>query len=89
MSRLTIDLTDEQHKALKAIAALEGKTIKQYSIEKLFRGKSEAELADENQAWEEFKLFIGKRVDEAEKQGYISKSITEIFDEVWAEDESA
>jgi uncharacterized protein (DUF1778 family) len=32
MSRLTIDLTDEQHKTLKAIAALEGKSMKQYAV---------------------------------------------------------
>ena len=36
MSRLTIDVTDQQHQALKAMAALEGKTIKQYAIERLF-----------------------------------------------------
>ena len=36
MSRLTIDITDQQHQRLKALAALEGKTIKQYAIERLF-----------------------------------------------------
>ena len=29
MSRLTIDITEQQHQALKAMAALQGKTIKQ------------------------------------------------------------
>ncbi|WP_210417050.1 hypothetical protein [Brenneria corticis] len=29
MSRLTIDLTEHQHQSLKALAALQGKTIKQ------------------------------------------------------------
>lgn len=29
MSRLTIDLSDQQHQSLKALAALQGKTIKQ------------------------------------------------------------
>ena len=29
MSRLTIDVTEQQHQALKAMAALQGKTIKQ------------------------------------------------------------
>src|SRR3546814_17665775 len=33
MSRLTIDLTDQQHQSLKALAALTGKTIKQYALE--------------------------------------------------------
>ncbi len=31
MSRLTIDMTDEQHQSLKALVALQGKTIKQYA----------------------------------------------------------
>ncbi|WP_247648063.1 hypothetical protein [Pannonibacter phragmitetus] len=38
MSRLTIDLTDKQHQSLKALAALQGKTIKQYALERLFPG---------------------------------------------------
>lgn len=33
MSRLAIDVTDQQHQALKAMAALEGKTIKQYVLD--------------------------------------------------------
>ncbi len=36
MSRLTIDITDHQYQSLKALAALEGKSIKQYTLERLF-----------------------------------------------------
>lgn len=36
MSRLTIDVSDQQHQALKALAALEGQSIKQYTLERLF-----------------------------------------------------
>ena len=36
ITRLTIDITEQQHKALKAMAALEGKTIRQFALEKLF-----------------------------------------------------
>jgi len=53
MSRLTIDISAEQYKALKAAAALEGKTIKQYAVERLFsQGMIEVtgELADFLQA---------------------------------------
>lgn len=35
VSRLTIDVTDQQHQRLKALAALQGKTMKEYAIEKL------------------------------------------------------
>jgi hypothetical protein len=89
MSRLTIDLTDEQHKQLKAFAALEGKTIRQFATERLFPTAAGAEISDEDQAWEEFKLFIGKRVDDAEKFGFSDRTIDDIFDEVLAEDEAA
>jgi toxin ParE1/3/4 len=37
MSRLTIDMTDHEHQSLKALAALQGKTIKQY-VAKLKEG---------------------------------------------------
>ena len=36
MSRLTIDISDQQHQNLKALAALQGKTIRQYTLERLF-----------------------------------------------------
>lgn len=35
MSRLTIDITDQQHQSLKALAALQGKTIKHGRAETL------------------------------------------------------
>ena len=34
MSRLTIDITDQQHQSIKAMAALQGKSIKEYAIER-------------------------------------------------------
>ena len=52
MSRLTIDITDQQHQSLKALAALQGKTIKQYALERLFPGD-----ADADQAWQELKNY--------------------------------
>lgn len=36
MSRVTIDITDHQHQALKAMAVLQGKSIKEYVVERLF-----------------------------------------------------
>ena len=34
MNRISIDVTAEQHKKLKALAALQGKTIKQFVLER-------------------------------------------------------
>ena len=76
MSRLTIDITDQQHQSLKALAALQGKTIKQYALEHLFPGDAEAE-----QAWQELKTLLGKRVNEGLAGKVSTKSIGEILDE--------
>lgn len=58
MGRLTIDLTDEQHKHLKAVAALEGKTIRQFATERLFPAAAGAALSDQDQAWVELKELL-------------------------------
>jgi len=47
MSRLTIDLTDQQHRSLKTLAAVQGNTIKQYAPERLFPVNMDA-----YQAWQ-------------------------------------
>jgi len=57
MSRLTIDVTDQQHQSLKAMAALQGKTIKQYAIERLFPS-----AADEEAALQELKALLAQRL---------------------------
>lgn len=81
MSRLTIDITDQQHQNLKALAALQGKTIKQYAIERLFPS---GEGGD--QSWDELKALLGQRIA-AGLAGEVSlKSVDEIVDEEMAED---
>jgi hypothetical protein len=59
MSRLTIDIDDQQHQNLKAMAALQGKTIKQYALERLFPANP-----DEDSAWQELKSLLAKRISE-------------------------
>lgn len=76
MSCLTIDITDQQHQSLKALAALQGKTIKQYALERLFPGDANAD-----QAWRELKALLGKRVNEGLAGKVSTKSIDDILDE--------
>lgn len=76
MSRLTIDMTDQQHQSLKALAALHGKTIRQYALEKLFPGD-----ADANQAWKELKTLLGTRIQKGLAGNVSDKSVSEILDE--------
>ncbi|EJF5840195.1 antitoxin [Salmonella enterica] len=76
MSRLTIDITDQQHQSLKALAALQGKTIKQYALERLFPGDSDAD-----QAWQELKTLLGNRINNGIAGKVSARSIGEILDE--------
>ncbi|WP_434713683.1 antitoxin (plasmid) [Rhizobium sp. YTUHZ045] len=80
MSRLTIDITDQQHQSLKALAALQGKTIKQYALERLFPGDTNGE-----RAWEELKTLMDTRVNEGLTGKLSTKTVGEILDEEIAE----
>ncbi|MFN9470884.1 antitoxin [Acidovorax sp.] len=76
MSRLTIDITEQQHQALKAMAALQGKTIKDYAIARLFPAADK-----EEQAMAELRALLQQRLAEAQQGEVSSHSITEIASE--------
>lgn len=76
MSRLTIDITDQQHQRLKALAALQGKSIKQYAVERLFPDKT-----DDDVAWQALKSFIGQRVEQGLAGAVSTKEFDAIVDE--------
>jgi hypothetical protein len=76
MSHLTLDLTDHQHQSLKALAALQGKTIKQYAIDQLLPGQ-----ADGGAAWEQLKALLRARIDSALAGNMSIKAVDEIIEE--------
>ncbi|TNL01293.1 antitoxin [Kosakonia cowanii] len=76
MSRLTIDITAQQHQSLKALAALQGKTIKQYALERLFPGDT-----DTDQAWQDLKKLLGNRINNGLAGKVSTRGIDEILDE--------
>lgn len=77
VSRLTIDVTEQQHQALKAMAALEGKSIKQFALERLFQNAGQ-----EQEALQSLKALLAERIAEAERGGLEEGSITSVADEV-------
>ncbi|MCJ2877606.1 antitoxin [Rhizobium pusense] len=81
MSRLTIDITDQQHQSLKALAALQGKTIKQYALERLFPGDADGDLA-----WQQLRSLLNDRIDESLAGQVSSRSVNAILDEELAKD---
>lgn len=72
MSRLSIEVSPNQHKQIKAMAALEGKSIKDFIIEKVLPSD------EENQAMNELKRFLKKRMDLADKEPGSDKSIFDL-----------
>jgi hypothetical protein len=80
MSRLTIDLTGQQHQSLKALAALQGKTIRQYTLERLFPGDATGE-----QAWRALKTLLNERIDAGLAGDVSGKRIRDVLAEELAE----
>ena len=80
MSRLTIDITDQQHQTLKAMAALQGKSIKQYAVERLFPN-IDPNTDKEEQAMIALRELLTARVAEASRGEVSTKSISEIAEE--------
>jgi len=80
MSRLSIDLTPEQHQKIKAIAALQGKSIKEYVLAQILPSSS-----DEDIALNELEKLLDERIKSAKAGKMSQKSAEEIFQEVYSE----
>ncbi len=76
MSRLTIDVTEKQHQTLKALAALEGKTIKQYALERLLPVG-----ATDDQALDELKEVLAARLDQARRGEIVPDNISDLAEQ--------
>ena len=75
--RLSIDITPEQHQCLKAAAALQGKSIKSYVLERsLPKGESE------NTDLQALEALLKSRIQAAEKGTISTKSVDDIVNEV-------
>ena len=76
--RLSIEITQEQHKRLKATAAMQGKSIKDYVLERT--------LPDDEAALKELEDFLGPRVEAAMRGERSAQTLDEIFDGVIEEE---
>jgi len=80
--RLSIEISPEQHKRLKASAALQGKSIKDYVLDRTLPD------SDEQTALQELEVFLKPRIEAANNRDFSSKSVDDIFDEIEQEDNS-
>jgi len=78
MPRLSIELTPDQHKRLKAIAALRGQSLKDYVLQQSL----DSIPMTEQEALQELDDLLKARVEEAERGKVVSKSAREIFETV-------
>jgi len=85
MGRLSIDVTDREHIKIKTLATLQGKTIREYALERLLQPASPPLTADEAQAWQAFRLLMADRIQEADNDGISTRSLDEIFDDAQRE----
>jgi hypothetical protein len=77
MSRISIDVTDDEHKKLKAMAALRGQSIKDYVIERTL-GTDDSE----NDALMELERMLDNRIRAAKAGAVSRRKPSEIFAEV-------
>jgi uncharacterized protein (DUF1778 family) len=78
--RLSIELSPEQHQLLKAAAAMQGKSIKDYVLDRTLPGHNE------QLALRQLEAFLLPRIDAAKNGELSNMSIDEIFSEVSHQD---
>ena len=82
MSRISIDVTSEEHQKLKAMAALQGKSIKAYVIERTLGVGGDS---TQESALEELEALLDKRIRRAEKDAVSSPTVGAIFEGTYRE----
>ena len=79
MSRISIDISDEEHRKLKAMAALKGQSLKDFLLQ---RTLGEETQSDEEAALVELVALLDARLQRAEKEGTSPRTVGEIFRQV-------
>lgn len=83
MSRLSIEVTPEQHQLLKAMAALQGKSIKDFILDKVL--PQQAEEQQKNYSVKQLETLLQKRLTSARRGEFSEQSVTDIFEQAIAE----
>jgi len=82
MRRLSIEVTQEQHQRLKAIAALKGQTIKDYVLERTLPPLPDMNSMTEEEALLKLEDFLKPRIESAKQGKVANRSVEEIFESV-------
>ena len=82
MSRISIDVTAEEHQKLKAMAALQGKSIKDYVIERTLGADQDP---SEAAALKELEALLDERIGSAQNGSVSRRTVGEIFSNAYRE----
>ncbi|MBZ0254485.1 antitoxin [bacterium] len=75
MPRLSIELTSDEHERIKALAALEGKSVNEYVLQRSIPPESEAA------AFNQLDAFLKPRIEEAENSAFSKSTFEQIKQE--------
>ena len=78
MSRLSIVLTPEEHKKIKAMAAITGTSIRDYVLTRLLPPSSAEELA-----LRELERLLDERIESAKAGAVSPRTVEDIFQEAY------
>jgi hypothetical protein len=78
MSRISIEVTPEQHHRLKAVAALHGQSVKDYILSQSIPGESDGQ---ENPL-HALESFLQKRINQVEAGELSQQSVSDIWTDV-------
>lgn len=76
MSRLSIELTEQEHRQIKTMASLRGQTIKQYVVERILPAEEVSD--DEMAAMRALKELLSKRIERADSGKGSGKTIEQV-----------
>ena len=78
MPRLSIDVTAEEHRKLKAIAALKGESLKAYVLKRALGDTLSLDIMSENEAVAALSKFLKPRIEQARRGEFSTKSMSDI-----------
>ena len=78
MSRIIVEVTGEQHQLIKALAATEGLSIKDYVLSRIL---PPTETDDDNDAWNALREILTSRIRNASFSGVSQRSVSEITED--------
>ena len=79
MSRLSIEVTPEQHQQLRAIAALHGQTLQDCILERTLPHLLPIESLSEQEALQRLETFLRARIAVAERGEIVDDPVEQIF----------